>query len=218
MSAADGPPLTVAAFDVDGTLTRRDCVVPFLVRLVGWPRLVAIALSRPLLLFRTAIGRGDRDRVKAHVVGRAVRGIDARRLSEEGSRFATTVASNWLRSDVMGRLSWHREQGHRIVLVSASLRPYLEPFAEHVLGGVDAVLCTDVEIGPDGRCTGRLAGRNCRGPEKARRLSDWVPASGAVIWAYGDSAGDREMLAMAHHPLLVRGAVIEPVPDGGGAQ
>lgn len=217
MSTSPGEHQTVAAFDVDGTLTRRDCVVPFLVRLVGWRRLAGIVLARPLLLLSTAIGRGNRDEAKAHVVGRAVRGLDSRRLSEVGAQFATGVASAWLRPDVLARLRWHRAQGHRIVLVSASLRPYLEPLAADVLGGVDAVLCTDVEIGPDERCTGRLAGGNCRGPEKARRLSEWIGAAESVVWAYGDSEGDREMLNMAQHPVRVRGKVVTPAPTGGVA-
>ena len=214
MSGDDG--LTVvAAFDVDGTLTRRDCVVPFLVRSVGWLRLLRIVAARPRLLLTTALGRGSRDAVKEYVVGSALREMDATRLSEIGRTFALERASLWLRDDVVARLRWHRAEGHRVVLVSASLRAYLEPFAEHVLGGVDAVLCTDVEYGPDGRCTGRLAGGNCRGPEKETRLRTWLSGVPAVIWAYGDSEGDRELLAMADHPLMVRGLAVTAAPGGG---
>ncbi len=213
--SVDDRAMTVAAFDVDGTLTRRDCVVPFLVRAVGFRRLLLIALSRPALLAATALGRGDRDRVKEHVVGRALRGMGASRVAELGQRFAIEQAANWLRRDVVSRLEWHREQGHRVVLVSASLRTYLEPFAEHVLGGVDAVLCTDVEYGPDRRCTGRLAGGNCRGPEKARRLREWLSGESPVIWAYGDSEGDRELLEMARYPSMVRGIEVPRAPEPG---
>jgi phosphatidylglycerophosphatase C len=67
----------------------------------------------------------------------------------------------------------------------------------------------------DGRCTGRLAGENCRGPEKARRLTELLAGRGALTWAYGDSSGDREMLAMARHPVRVRNATIPAVPPEG---
>ncbi|MGA1052242.1 MAG: haloacid dehalogenase-like hydrolase, partial [Ilumatobacteraceae bacterium] len=69
---------------------------------------------------------------------------------------------------------------------------------------------TRLEIGGDGACTGRLDGPNCRGAEKVRRLTDWLESDGlglgeVTLWAYGDSSGDRELLAAAQHPHLVDG-------------
>lgn len=209
--------IVVAAFDVDGTLTTRDCVVPFLVRLAGWRRVISASLRHPVLLLATSIGRGDRDRLKEFVVGRLVRGRSRAALDEMGRLFARQHASGWLRDDTLDRLRWHRESGHHIVLVSASLRSYLEPLADEAFGGVHAVLCTDVEVSPDGTCTDRLAGGNCRGAEKSRRLEAWIGDRSATIYAYGDSAGDRELLAMADHPHQVRGVRIAAVPDGGRA-
>ncbi len=40
--------LVIAAFDVDGTLTTRDCVRPFLERAAGRRRLVTSMLRRPV--------------------------------------------------------------------------------------------------------------------------------------------------------------------------
>ena len=108
--------------------------------------------------------------------------------------YAAEIARDHLRQDTVHRLSWHRAAGHRIVLVSASLRPYLVPLGLHL--GVDAVLCCEIEIGADGVATGRIDGVNCRGPEKVRRLWQWMTEQGLVdraeVWAYGDSAGDRD--------------------------
>lgn len=215
MTHGPSDPRTVAAFDVDGTLTTRDCVLPFLVRAGGWYRVVRAVVRHPWLVLTTGIGRGDRDRVKAIVVGGAVRGVPRRRLDDLGTAFAAEVGSRWLRRDVYERLVWHRQQGHAVVLVSASLRAYLEPLARDVLGGVEAVLCTDVETGPDGVCTGRLLGANCRAAEKARRMTEWLAGETVVLWAYGDSAGDRELLAMAKYPVWVRGVRLDPVPVSG---
>lgn len=212
-----GDQVVVAAFDVDGTLTKRDCVLPFLVRVAGRRRVIVAGLRHPVLLVSTALGRGDRDRLKEYVVGRLVRGRDQASLDDAGRGYAREVVARWLRPDTMARLSWHRERGHAVVLVSASLRSYLEPLAAEVLGGVDAVLCTDVETAPDGVCTGRLDGGNCRGPEKSRRLRGWLADRPATIWAYGDSSGDAELLAMADHPVRVRGVVIAAVPAGEAA-
>ena len=125
MVSADQQPVVVAAFDVDGTLTSRDCVVPFLVRIGGWSRVLRASVRHPVLLASTALGRGDRDRLKEVVVGQLVRGRNRASLDELGRRFALDAVAGWLRADTLARLRWHRESGHRVVLVSASLRHYL---------------------------------------------------------------------------------------------
>ena len=86
-----------------------------------------------------------------------------------------------------------------MVLVSASFEVYLRPLGE--LLAVDEVLATRLELA-DGIATGALDGPNCRGPEKVRRLHDWADSefggrTNVRVVAYGDSAGDRELLADA---------------------
>jgi phosphatidylglycerophosphatase C len=51
--------------------------------------------------------------------------------------------------------------------------------------------------------TGRLDGPNVRAGQKALLLKEVLGPGPVELWAYGDSAGDREMLAMADHPTLV---------------
>lgn len=200
----------VAAFDVDGTLTTRDCVTPFLLRAAGW-RLVSTILGHPLALAGAA-ARRDRDRMK-ELACRALRGLDATALDELGRAFASEVATSWLRDDTTARLRRHRELGHRVILASASLDAYLGPLGEML--EVDGIVCTRLERGPDGRLTGRLVGANCRGAEKARRVREWLEAAGladAVLWAYGDSPGDRPLLEAADHAVWVDAERLTPDP------
>jgi phosphatidylglycerophosphatase C len=105
---------------------------------------------------------------------------------------------------VRERVAWHRDRGHKIVIVSASPELYVGPVGERI--GADAVLATRLAVDADGRLTGRYDGRNCRGEEKATRLRAWMEdqvAAGAwgearpAVWAYGNSAGDRRLLAAA---------------------
>jgi phosphatidylglycerophosphatase C len=198
----------VAAFDVDGTLTTRDCVVPFLREFVGSATLVGAVVRRPGVA-AGALARRDRDALKALAVG-ACRGRPASEVDRAGRSSVESRARQWLRPDTTDRLRWHLAEGHRVVLVSASLRPYLEPLGEHL--GVSDVLCTTFEADGSGMLTGRLLGANCRGPEKADRLRAWLGDERAEIWAYGDSSGDRELLALADRPHLVRGVTITEVP------
>ena len=60
-------------------------------------------------------------------------------------------------------------------------------------------------VGDDGELTGELARPNVRGPEKVKRLDEWLEGDRqpAFVWAYGDSTGDRELLARADQGITV---------------
>jgi phosphatidylglycerophosphatase C len=200
----------VAAFDVDGTLTTTDCVVPFLRRGAG--RRLPLALLRRPAALAAALARRDRDRLK-EVACTAFAGQDAERLERLGATFAHDFVTPRLRPDTTSRLRRHCELGHTVILASASLDAYLEPLGASL--GVDGVVCTRLERDAGGRLTGRLDGRNCRGPEKARRVREWLAEhdlAGAELWAYGDSPGDAELLAEADHPVRVDGVEIAAEP------
>ncbi len=194
----------VAAFDVDHTVTTRDCVVPFMCRVAGPSRVVA-GLGWAAIRHLPAVISGDRNRLKAAAARAAFAGRPLADIDQRGEEFAAEVVASRLRADTVARLRWHAEQGHDVVLVSASFAAFLRPLARRI-GGVAGVLGTELVVGPDGRCTGALLGGNCRGQEKVRRLHAWLDAHGggrgAVdVWAYGDSPGDRELLADADHPV-----------------
>ena len=195
--------VVVAAFDVDNTLTVRDCVVPFMRKASGMSRFLLACVSQPFQLARFVLRR-DRDAIKAHFVQKVFSGLSVENVDEIGIQFASKVASSWIRHDVADRMRWHQEQGHVVVLVSASLEPYLQPFGD--LCEVDAVLCTRMEEA-HGVYTGIILGANCRGEEKVRRLHEWMESAGiptsSLVYAYGDSRGDEALLAAAQQGCLV---------------
>jgi phosphatidylglycerophosphatase C len=193
----------VAAFDLDGTVTVRDCVVPFLQRVAGTVPVAARLGVRPHRLV-AAFARRDQDRLKAMAARAAFAGRAASDVEAAGRTFATTIVAGWLRDDTVARLRWHQAEGHEVVLVSASFGAYVRPLGESL--GVDGVLSTELVVDGAGRCTGALVDANCRGREKVRRLHLWLdehhggrPA--VELWAYGDSPGDRELLADADHAV-----------------
>jgi phosphatidylglycerophosphatase C len=190
----------VAAFDFDGTLIEGDSFVPFLVSVVG-KRAFAGALVRSTPTLALGVSR---DVMKAALISRLLRGYPYAELRACGEAFAAGLAAR-VRPSMAERLAWHRGEGHRLVMVSASLDVYLWPLGQRL--GFDAILATSLEIGQDGRLTGRLNGANVRRAEKAARLRGWLgdELDGAPyeLWAYGDSAGDRELLAMANHARRV---------------
>jgi phosphatidylglycerophosphatase C len=189
----------VAAFDFDGTLSSRDNVVPFLRHFAGTWATVAAGTAGAWHLATAGRAYWSRNHFKAEVLERVFRGCAAIDVDSAARGFAADVIACHLRPEALARADWHRDQGHRLVIVSASLACYLRPIAEHL--GFDAVLATELEIAGDGRLTGRILGENVRGPEKVRRVDAWIDrelgGASPFLWAYGDSSGDRELWARA---------------------
>jgi phosphatidylglycerophosphatase C len=192
---------TVAAFDFDGTLTRRDTLGPFLREIAGTGSFArALAVDAPRLAL-AGMGAASRDDAKERLLRRLVGGRRHADLAALGRAYGERVATSGLRPDMIARLREHAEEGHEIAIVSASLDLYIDRAAE--LLGVETVLCSRLEVDDDGRVTGGLVGGNCRGPTKLQRIREHFGTGGYQLWAYGDSAGDNEMLAAADHPVRV---------------
>ena len=197
--------MTIAAFDFDQTLTRHDSVVPFRRQGAGTGRLAGGLALRAHRVTAAGAYR-DRDALRAVATEVALRGVSRAELDHHAARLGARIVEGGLRADTAARLGWHREQGHHVVIVSASYTQYVQVVGEHL--AVDEVLATQVEFDEADRCTGRLVGANCRGEEKVVRLSAWlssrqIPRNEATIWAYGDSNGDRAMLGFADHSVWV---------------
>jgi phosphatidylglycerophosphatase C len=190
------PPVrTVAAFDFDGTITRRDTLIPFLRRAAGEARTARALLALSVRITLAMAGAGSRDAAKEQLLRRLLAGRPVAALEEVAESFADYAVGHSLRRETLVHIERHRAAGHELVVVSASPELYVAPVARRL--GFAAALGTRLEVGPDGRLTGRLAGRNCRGPEKVRRLQDWLGEEACTVVAYGDSRGDRELLAFA---------------------
>ena len=208
---ARSPGRPLAAFDLDGTLTRRDTLMPFLLWAIGRNRTYRALLASSLPLGRAAaLGGPHRDQAKAVLLQRVFAGLPLAALQDAAEPFADHVVAHALRPDVRARVDWHRARGHELVLVSASPELYVTPIGRRL--GFDAVLATRLEVDAEGRLTGRIQGTNCRGPEKVVRLREWRGGTLTVAYAYGDSAGDREMLALAATPLKIGRAMPRPLP------
>jgi phosphatidylglycerophosphatase C len=190
--------VVVAAFDFDGTLTRGGSVWSFLVRVRGPLPVARAALSvLPRLVAAALFGGAAADRAKEALFARTLAGLDAAEVAALGGRFGPDHYRRRQRADVRARVEQHRAQGHRLVIVSASPELYVGAVGAEL--GFDGVVATRLEVGADGRLTGRYEGPNCRGAAKLDGLRRWTQAHapGAVVWAYGNSAGDRPLLGGA---------------------
>jgi phosphatidylglycerophosphatase C len=189
----------VAAFDFDGTLTDRGSVFGFLEAVGGRGRVLAASARLAPRLVHAALSGGEvADTTKERLFRLVLAGVDAADAARIAERFAAEHLASRARPAVVDRLSWHRERGDAVVVVSASPELYVQVAADAL--GADATLATRLAVDGDGRLTGGYEGANCRGEEKLRRLRTWLAGNGLVgsrLWAYGNSRGDLRLLDAA---------------------
>lgn len=184
----------IVAFDFDGTLTTHDSFTAFLRwKAEPFPYLVGLARLLPHIL-AFCVNR-DRGRLKAAAVAHFLGGVPGERLAALAEAFAMEKAQGMLRPDAVQAWRNWRAQGVLVVIVTATPDIIVRPFARAL--GADLLIGTRLEFDEDGQVTGRLIGPNCRGPEKVARLKEAFGEDVALLAAYGDTAGDREMLRIA---------------------
>ena len=164
----------IAAFDFDGTLTRHDTLIPFLWHIAGPVKfLLKISLMAPTLL-AYALGLIRNDIAKIKVLRCFLANMEMSRLNQYALQFAEKKLPALQRDVAMQRLQWHKKQGHRCILVSASLEIYLRPWATKL--GFSDILGSRLEQIDNNRTSGKLLGENCFGPEKMRRIESLRPS------------------------------------------
>lgn len=106
---------------------------------------------------------------------------------------------------ILERLQFHKDKGHYLVIVSGSIRYYLEPVAEDL--GFDSIICTDLEEGPDGLLTGRPIGQICIGDYKGELTEQLAEKENIDLknsYAYGNDQGDIDLLKLVGNPIAVQ--------------
>lgn len=191
----------IAAFDFDGTITKRDTLLPFLFFAAGKRATIRKLFKLMPYFIGYIFHRVTRQEIKEMVLQRFFGGMPIGQLREIGEAFAHSEALKRLViPNAIKRLDWHRRQKHCCILVSASLDIYLDPW--HQRAGFTNVICSELEIDKHGIVTGKLRGLNCWGPEKERRVEELLgPRENYILYAYGDSRGDKEMLEAADYPF-----------------
>jgi phosphatidylglycerophosphatase C len=196
----------VALFDLDGTLTHRDTLLPFLAGYVARhpARLARLWRLAPAVL-GYALGGRDRGLLKSRAI-RAVMAGDSRTLIEAwAERYVAELRTRGaFRASALAVLEAHRSAGSRLVLLSASPDLYV-PLIGRLLG-FERTVCTEIRWDGD-RLDGALRTPNRRGAEKVRCLEQLrEDYAHAAVTAYGNSSSDLPHLALAERALLVNGS------------
>ncbi len=184
----------LALFDFDGTITDRDSLLDFLIYVFGRARCVMGALALGPMMGLYLLGVIPNWRAKEAVFGHFMRGWDVDGFREACENYSRMRLPAIIRPIALEKLAWHRSEGHRMIVVSASVEEWFRGWCGR--NGME-VIGTRLEA-REGRLTGRIDGSNCNGSEKVRRIRDSVDLDCFErIYAYGNSGGDTEMLTLA---------------------
>jgi len=186
--------MNLALFDFDGTLTTKDSLEEFIIFAVGKRRyyLKLILFSPIYFLYKVKIMHNSK--AKEMLFRLFFSGIKESTFKTLAYDFSTQGLTPILRENIYKKFQEHKENGDRVVVVSASMKCWLEPWTQKE--NVE-LLSTELEF-INTIFSGHFKTPNCHGAEKLRRVEELVNlADYKTVYAYGDSSGDDYILEVA---------------------
>jgi phosphatidylglycerophosphatase C len=192
--------MRIAVFDLDGTLTRRDTLWPYL---RGWARRHPRARFWPGTLAAMARYPFDRDRgrLKADLIRAAMGGASREAIGAWTADYVAGLGEAELCPGALEQIARHAAAGDRLVLLSASVDLYVPDIGRRF--GFHETICTALAWQGE-RLDGQLASANRRGDEKRRCLESLrARHPGLPVTAYGNAESDFSHFAVADDAVLV---------------
>jgi HAD superfamily hydrolase (TIGR01490 family) len=191
---------TIALFDFDGTLTRNDSLTAFLKFYAGTRNYYwGIIILSPIIA-GYKLNWIKNDVAKSLVLKYFLEGKTIEELEKKSEQFVSEIIPTLLRPEAIEKFTWHQQQGHRIIVVSASPELWIKPWCQKKnVEFIATKLATEKQL-----FTGEFLTPNCYGKEKLRRILLHIPQllnQYSEIYVYGDSQGDNELLSLATHPF-----------------
>lgn len=191
-------------FDLDGTIARRDTLVPFVFGFLWrrpW-RFARLAIAVPALL-GFALGLTGRGELKATLIRAAFGGLGREELAAWAGVYVPRVVATGLFKDALAAIDAHRANGDALALMSASPDLYVPILGEQL--GFATTVCTGITWRGE-TLEGRLATPNRRGEEKTHCLALLREAyPGLAVIAYGNSESDLDHMRHCEEAVYVNG-------------
>ena len=183
----------IAFFDFDGTITTKDTLLEIIKYQKGTTRFyIGFIINLPYIL-AWKIGLIPNYVAKQKVLQFFFGKMPVAIFQQRCDAFATDVLPGLLRPKAVQEIKRLQDVGAEVVIVSASPGNWSEAWRKET--GIGA-LATRLQV-KDNKLTGRFDGKNCHGKEKVTRIKDAYDLSNYdEIYCYGDSKGDKPMLAL----------------------
>jgi phosphatidylglycerophosphatase C len=181
-------------FDFDGTLTHKDSFWDFFLKMYSFRKVCWLLLSNLGTILTTIIAERDKGKVKETLIAVLLKGKTEAEIIALGTAYTKEYLYRTIRPKALTYLYKLRKEGEEMYLVSASVDFWLQPFADEF----NMKLIATQLAYHQGKFIGQFLGENCKGPEKVRRiLQETDLKKYDEIIAFGNSDGDKEMLAIA---------------------
>lgn len=185
--------MTLALFDFDGTITCKDSLLPFTAFAKGKLKFYTGLICLAPLLLMNKLGMVGAQKTKNIFITWFFKGESTGVFNDISTRYASGKIDAIVLKTAVEKINWHLQNGHRVIVVSASPEDYVQKWC-----GTMNIKCIATRLQKlDDKLTGKIDGLNCKGAEKVRRiLAEVSLADYQEIYGYGNSSGDKEMLEM----------------------
>jgi len=192
---AEGDRRYLALFDFDGTISKRDSMLAFILFTHSTPKIIFNSILFLPVFIVYGLKIIDNEKAKILLLKLFFKSWRKEEFEKYATQFSVNVLDKLVRCSARDRLSEHLKAGHEVVVVSASLSDWLAPWCEK---NSLALLATHANFSESDEFKG-IQGNNCHGKEKVRRIVEkYKLETYALVYAYGDSRGDNEMLKLAN--------------------
>jgi phosphatidylglycerophosphatase C len=183
----------IAFFDFDGTITNKDTLFEIIKHHKGKVKFfVGILVNSPVLI-GLKIKLISNQRAKERILKYFFKGTELSSFQHGCDTFAELKLPSLVRPGALSEIKKLQQQGFEIAVVSASAENWIRKWTDQLGLGL---LATHLETN-GGKLTGKLSGPNCNGAEKEARIrSAYDLSTFDEIYCYGDSNGDKQMLAL----------------------
>ncbi len=185
---------TLALFDFDGTLYRKDSLFEFTKFAKGKVAfyLGMLSLLPSLIIFKLKIITNETAKTK--FINHFYKDMSQDEFTLLAKDFALHMISQDLNSQIFNSFCNHLQANHQVCIVSASCKDWIQPWSDQHSA---KFIGTELEI-QHGKITGNFSTKNCYGPEKVNRIKEQFDLSEFDrIIVYGRGKGDREMLQLS---------------------
>ena len=185
---------TIAFFDFDGTLYKKDSLLEFTKFSKGNISFYMGLITLSPYLIALKMGLYSNEKAKIKFIRHFFKDYKYEDFYTLCCTFSLTKIEQNLAKEIYAKFLNHLEENHLVYIVTASIPEWVEPWSNQF--GV-SVIGTKIEI-KDNLVTGNFLTRNCFGIEKTNRIKEIINLDEFDdIHVYGNGKGDLEMLALS---------------------
>lgn len=185
---------SIAFFDFDGTITKKDTLIEIVRFYKGNSSLYAGLFILSPWLIAMKLKLVSNRKVKEIFLSHFFKNTPVDEFRQICNQFAESKVPALIRQGATRQLNEFKERNIPVVIVSASPENWIGSWcAANGFHCIATILETK-----EGYITGKIEGENCYGAEKVRRIQEKYSLQDYnEIFCFGDTKGDKPMLSLA---------------------